>query len=183
VPPPQRAATVPPQREPVSQLKEPRPAMPPAEPKTPSKPAAPARESQPAAQGDASAGDLQQKWEEVLAAIKPQNRNLEAILKAGTMLGLDNGVIVLGFPYDFHKSKAEEPKSKQLLEEVLSIKLSMPLKVRCEIVKGEGKRMPVRPKDKKQVAMEDPLVKAMVTKYNARIADVEDVGPEEPPDE
>ena len=136
----------------------------------------------PVSKDDPAGSDLQKKWEETLAAIKPQNRNLEAILKAGTLLGLENGVIVLGFPYDFHKSKAEEPKSKQLLEEVLSIKMAMPLRVRCEIVKSEGKRAPVRPKDKKQVAMEDPLVKAIVNKFNAHIADVEDVPPEEPPE-
>src|SRR5262249_38559567 len=149
--------------------------VPQAESKTASKPVVPANEAPPVSKDDPSGNDLQKKWEETLAAIKPQNRNLEAILKAGTLLGLENGVIVLGFPYDFHKSKAEEPKSKQLIEEVLSIKMSMPLRVRCEIVKGEGKRAPVRPKDKKQVAMEDPLVKAIVNKFNAHIADVEDV--------
>jgi DNA polymerase III subunit gamma/tau len=157
--------------------------VPPADSKAASKPVVPANEAPPVSKDDPGGNDLQKKWEETLAAIKPQNRNLEAILKAGTLLGLENGVIVLGFPYDFHKSKAEEPKSKQLLEEVLSIKMAMPLRVRCEIVKGEGKRAPVRPKDKKQVAMEDPLVKAIVNKFNAHIAEVEDVPPEEPPNE
>ena len=116
---------------------------------------------------------LQDRWKDVLAAIKAQNRSLEAILKAGNPTALTNGVVVLGFPYDFHKSKVEEPKSKQFLEEVLSTTLSMPLKIRCEIVKADAKRSQIRPKDKNQVAMEDPLVREIVNKYNARIAGVE----------
>jgi hypothetical protein len=122
---------------------------------------------------------LQGRWKDVLAAIRAQNRSLEAILKAGNPTALTNGVVVLGFPYDFHKSKVEEPKSKQLLEEVLSTTLSMPLKIRCEIVKADAKRTQIRPKDKNQVAMEDPLVREIVTKYNARIAGVEAEPPAE----
>ncbi len=115
----------------------------------------------------------------MLAAVKAQNRSLEAILKAGRAVTLDGDIVVLGFPYDFHKDKADEPKNKQLLEEVLGAMFNAPLRVRCEIVKGDAKRTPLRPKDKNQVAMEDPLVKEIVTKYNARIAGVED----EPMDE
>ncbi|MEP7200570.1 MAG: DNA polymerase III subunit gamma/tau [Chloroflexota bacterium] len=122
---------------------------------------------------------LQGKWNDVLAAVKAQNRSLEAILKAGRAVTLDGDIVVLGFPYDFHKDKADEPKNKQLLEEVLGAMFNAPLRVRCEIVKGDAKRTPLRPKDKNQVAMEDPLVKEIVTKYNARIAGVED----EPMDE
>ena len=122
---------------------------------------------------------LLERWKDVLATIKAQNRSLEAILKAGNPTALTNGVVVLGFPYDFHKSKVEEPKSKQLLEEVLSTTLSMPLKIRCEIVKADAKRTQIRPKDKHQVAMEDPLVREIVNKYNARIAGVEPGPPEE----
>jgi len=121
-----------------------------------------------------------ERWPDVLAAIKAQNRSLEAILKAGSPTALANGTVVLGFPYDFHKSKVEEPKSKQLLEEVLSTVLNTPLKVRCEIIKIDAKRAAIRPKDKNQVAMEDPLVREMVNKYNARIAGVEPEQPDEP---
>ncbi len=189
--PPQRAAPPPAPRETASQVKETRPTLAPSapkatptvEPKAASKPSAPANEAQSTASVSASVEDLQNKWEDVLAAIKPKNFSLVAILKGGRVLSFDNDLVVIGFPYDFHKEKADEPKNKQLIEEVLSLKLEKPLRIRCEIVKGEGKRMAVRLKDKKQVAMEDPLVKAMVTKYNARIADVEDVVPEEPPDE
>ena len=137
------------------------------------------------AAGAPAAGDdplhvLSERWPDVLAAIKAQNRSLEAILKAGSPTTLANGTVVLGFPYDFHKSKVEEPKSKQLLEEVLSTVLNMPLKVRCEIIKIDAKRAAIRPKDKNQVAMEDPLVREMVNKYNARIAGVEPEPPDEP---
>jgi DNA polymerase-3 subunit gamma/tau len=159
---------------PAAQMNEPRPTPGPAPPISgpPASPASPRSES-------ASFGTLQDKWKNVLAAIKAQNRSLEAILKAGNPTALTDGVVVLGFPYDFHKSKVEEPKSKKFLEEILSTTLGVPLRIRCEIVKTETKRGQIRPKDKNQVAMEDPLVREIVNKYNARIADVEIEPPEE----
>jgi len=122
---------------------------------------------------------LLDRWKDVLAATKAQNWSLEGILKGGRPTAITNGVVVLGFPYDFHMRKVEEPKSKQFLEELLSTTLSMPLKIRCEIVKADAKRTQIRPKDKNQVAMEDPLVREIVNKYNARIAGVEDEPPAE----
>jgi DNA polymerase-3 subunit gamma/tau len=117
---------------------------------------------------------IMQKWSDVLASIKPQNRQLEAILKSGHIMTVEKDVVVLGFPYPFHKDKIEEPKNKQLLEEVLSQIAQQPLFVRCELAAHTAKKSPLRPKDKNQQAMEDPLVKEVVTKYNARIAAVED---------
>jgi DNA polymerase-3 subunit gamma/tau len=119
-----------------------------------------------------------QKWPDVLASIKPQNRQLEAILKSGRIVTVEKDVVVLGFPYPFHKDKIEEPKNKQLLEEVLSQIAQQPLFVRCELASGDAKKPQLRPKDKNQQAMEDPLVREVVTKYSARIAAVEDDAPE-----
>lgn len=122
---------------------------------------------------------LQQQWKDILSAIKAKNRGLEAVLKEGRPVAIEANILVLGFPYEFHKTKAEEPKNKHLLEEVFSQMLNMPLTIRCDIVKAERKPVPLRPKDRNQQAMEDPFVKEVVSKYNARIAQVED----EPTDE
>ncbi|MBI1801387.1 MAG: DNA polymerase III subunit gamma/tau [Chloroflexi bacterium] len=132
--------------------------------------------------GALSLEPVQKQWKDVLAVVKTRNRNLEAILKGGSPVALEENVVVLGFPYQFYKDKAEEPKSKQLLEEVLSEVMRKPLRVRCELTASEPKRAPLRPKDKKELAMEDPVIKEIVGKYGARIADVQDEAPDEPPD-
>ncbi|MCA1555036.1 MAG: hypothetical protein LC737_11745, partial [Chloroflexi bacterium] len=131
--------------------------------------------------GGAQLESVQEHWNDVLAAVKQQNRNLEAVLKSGRIIGLEKDVVVFGFPFEFHKSKVEEPKNKQLLEEVLGQVFQQPLRVRVDIVKGERKPVTLRPKDKNQRAMEDPLVKEAVTKYNARIAEVEETSPDQEP--
>jgi hypothetical protein len=91
---------------------------------------------------------------------------------------VESDVVVLGFPYPFYKDTIEEPKNKRQLEDVLSQILQQPLSVRCELVSGSAQKPPLRPKDKNQQAMEDPVVKEVVTKYNARIAAVEDETPD-----
>ncbi len=139
----------------------------------PSSPA-PSKSQSTSAAGNPQFDALQQQWNDVLAAIKPKNRSLEAILKSGRLIALEERIVVLGFPYQFHKDKIEEPRSKQLLEEVLSEMLNKPMRVRCELVAAESKKQPLRPKDKNERAMEDPLVKEVVKKYNARIAHVEE---------
>jgi DNA polymerase-3 subunit gamma/tau len=129
----------------------------------------------PAAAGSLDAVAVQARWTDMLAAIKAKSKNLEAIVKAGHVSAVDGDTIVLAFPYDFHKQKAEELKNKQLIEEAFSETLSAPLAVRCEIGKApERKPAALRPKDTRQKAMEDPLVKEVVTRYNARIAEVDD---------
>ena len=147
---------------------------PPARPAPKEAVAPPASEPAAPPSGSATLEFVLEKWSTVLAAVKAKNRSLEAILKAGRVTEIEGDVVVLGFPYDFHKQKAEEPKSKSLVEEALSQALNMPLRVRCDIVKADRKPVQLRPKDKNQKAMEDPLVKEVVTKYNARIAEVEE---------
>jgi len=136
----------------------------------------PARPAEPAGPpGPLSIASVQEQWSATLAVIKAKSKNLEAIVKAGHVQAIDGDTIVLGFPYDFHKQKAEEPKNRQMIEEAFSETLRQPLSVRCEIGKAaERKPVALRPKDTRQKAMEDPLVKEVVTRYNARIAEVED---------
>jgi DNA polymerase-3 subunit gamma/tau len=117
---------------------------------------------------------IQERWAEVLAAVKQQNRSLEAVLKDGRIVALDKDIVVVGLPYEFHKTKLEETKNKQLLEDVLAQLLGQPLRVRAQIAKAERKPVNLRPKDKKQRAMEDPLIKEVVTRYDGHIADVEE---------
>ncbi len=139
----------------------------------PSAPTAKPSAAKPAADGTQLA-EMQERWSEVLAAVKQQSRGLEAALKDGRIIALDKDVVVVGMPYEFHKTKLEEPKNKQMLEEVFGQLFNQPLRVRAEIAKAERKPVQLRPKDKKQRAMEDPLVKEVVTKYNAHIADVDE---------
>ena len=140
-------------------------------------PAAKASAAEPAVSAELES--LQAQWPDVLAAVKQQNRSLEAVLKDGRIVGVEKDVLVIGMPYEFHKAKLEEPKNKQVLEEALAKVYSQPWRVRAEIAKAERKPMPLRPKDKKERAMEDPLIKEVVTRYNGHIADVEEVPPEE----
>ncbi|MFQ6014700.1 MAG: DNA polymerase III subunit gamma/tau [Anaerolineae bacterium] len=119
-------------------------------------------------------GVLREGWQDFLATVKSHNRSVEALLKSCEPLSVQGDRVVLGFYYQFHKGKIEEPQCKVLVEKVLSQMLGQSYQVECVLTPNpqRGKKEGTR-KDKFQAAAEDPLVKAAVKMYGAHIADVQ----------
>lgn len=63
---------------------------------------------------------LKDKWNYILETIRPDNYSLEALLKQAKLLSYEAGTICIEVPYAFHQRILETPRSRNLLESVLS---------------------------------------------------------------
>ena len=131
-------------------------------------------------------------WARILAEIRPHNRSAEALLRSGRAEAVEGNVVVLGFPYAFHKERVEEPKSQALVEQVFSRVLGNPCRIKCILVPKSSSKTTRRPQktprpepaegdgkdreskeDKYRAIAEDPVVRAAVDKYGAQVVDVQ----------
>jgi DNA polymerase-3 subunit gamma/tau len=130
-------------------------------------------------------------WAQILSEIRPLNRTAEALLRSCAPLRVeDNNVLVIGAEHNFHKERLEEPRCKQVLEEVLSRVIGCPCRVRCVLTPPEQTASRPRPaqadesghaepsgadqkKRKYQDVSNDPLIREAVERYGARVVDVQ----------
>lgn len=115
-------------------------------------------------------------WEELLTAVRPHSRTVEALLKDCKPVAVDDDVVTLGFFYAFHRARVEEPRNKTLITAMLKRVLGQPLRLRCVMVDKNTAAREVqkrRPKDKYQRAAEDPVIQAAVENLGARIVSIE----------
>jgi DNA polymerase-3 subunit gamma/tau len=82
-------------------------------------------------------GEIEKKWQEFLASIKPMNHSVEALLRASRPVGIDGDVLTLEVFYKFHKERLEEEKCRGIFEEVFADVFGWPIKLKC--VLGERK--------------------------------------------
>jgi len=59
-------------------------------------------------------------WPKVLAAVKPKNHSVEALLRSCRPLGFEGDWLVLEVFYQFHKDRLAEEKNRRILEEGLT---------------------------------------------------------------
>lgn len=99
---------------------------------------------------------LKEKWNYVLETVKPYNYSLEALLRSVKIVECSEGKIVVEVPYSFHQRILETPKSRDLLESVISEVLGKAVKIKVVL----GKR-PVRVEDiaNVEVAADDEIVR------------------------
>lgn len=104
------------------------------------------------------------KWTYILETIKPFNFSLEALLKQARVASVDEGLVILEVPYSFHQRILEAPKSRDLLESVLSDVLGKSAKVSCVL----GKR-PVRIEEiaNVELAADDEVVRLAAEIFNS----------------
>lgn len=90
---------------------------------------------------------IKTRWEEILAAVKPHNHSLEALLKAAQPLTCEGDFVHIEVFYSFHKEQLEQDRHRRTLEEVMSGVLDSPVKLRFFL----GKKPKINPKDKKVI--------------------------------
>lgn len=69
-------------------------------------------------------------WHEALLEIKLKNPSLHALIKISEPI-VEEGDMILCFPYRFHKEKVEEAKNKVMIEEILKMIYNKPYKLKC----------------------------------------------------
>jgi len=83
--------------------------------------------------------DLNGKWKRFLMEVKSRNNTIHAFLRVANPV-TDGNVVVLSFPYKFHKEKLEESKNKRFVEDLLSKIYGQEMAIRCELEGGNGYR-------------------------------------------
>ncbi len=90
-------------------------------------------------------------------------------------VSVEGDVVVLGFVHNFHRSKVEEERNKQVVEDALSGLAGQRYRVRCVLAHQEPAiTPPVRSTPKpvsptEQIMAEDPVVRAAVEDLGAQI--------------
>jgi len=82
--------------------------------------------------------EVENRWSEVLAAVKPYNHSVEAFLRAARPREIVKGELVMEVFYPFHKDKLEEPRNRQIVEVGLEKVLGQKVIFRC--VLGNNKK-------------------------------------------
>jgi DNA polymerase III subunit gamma/tau len=81
-----------------------------------------------------SGGELSlDDWKKVLAAVRPINTSIEALLRAAKPMSFDGRTLTLGVYYKFHKERLEENKHRKLLEEIISRVLEKDTRLHCTL--------------------------------------------------
>jgi len=116
---------------------------------------------------------LQNRWSELLNALRPRNLSLEALMHSCEPVAVEGDVVVLGFAHDFHRSKVEEDRNKQIVEEALSNLMGQRYRVRCTMAQQERAVGTVQrstsDSSAEQIIAEDPVVRAAVEDLGARV--------------
>jgi DNA polymerase-3 subunit gamma/tau len=74
------------------------------------------------------------RWKDVVSATKGMGSqgNLDALLRSACEpVAVDGDTLVLGFYYEFHKEKIEDPKYRHMVEAKVSEVFGAPYKIRC----------------------------------------------------
>jgi DNA polymerase-3 subunit gamma/tau len=127
--------------------------------------------------GPLTPGDVTERWQDFLNALRPQDLKLEALMRSCEPVDVDGDVIVLGFAHKFHRSKVEEDERRHLVEDALSDLFGRRLRVRC-VMNRPGETPPVQkvdqtePSPRARVASEplDPVVRMAVDELGAEVA-------------
>lgn len=81
---------------------------------------------------------VEDRWETILAAVRPLNHSLEALLRSARPVSLADGCLTMEAFYAFHKEQLEQQRHRQKLEQVIGEVLGGA--VRLEFVLGKRSR-------------------------------------------
>ncbi len=126
------------------------------------KPSAQVKESSVSYGGEAKRAPLerlQDRWMQILAAVKANSMHLEAVIRDCPATAVEGEVVTLRARSPFHKERLEEDRARQLLEEEISKLMGQPYRIRCILASDAEQQGPPQADDLR-VITEDPLVKA-----------------------
>jgi hypothetical protein len=84
--------------------------------------------------------EVEEKWGEILGAVKPFNHSVEAFLRAARPKKMTKEGLIIEVFYKFHKEKLEEPKNRKIVEIGLDKVFGGLLNFNCVLSDGTTKR-------------------------------------------
>ncbi len=134
--------------------------------------------------GDAGGGQrgagLQQvsgRWRDILTAARKYDARTQALLNSSRPLGVESGVLVLGFRSDLLREKMEKGHNADIVRRALSEVLGVPMALRCVLV---GSWTPTdEGSDRAALPVEDGgMVATALRELGGHIVDVEPAAPD-----
>ncbi|KKR25846.1 MAG: polymerase III, subunit gamma and tau protein [Microgenomates group bacterium GW2011_GWC1_39_7b] len=111
--------------------------------------------------------DLQRiadRWTYILETVRAYNFSLEALLRSSKIQKVDGGILIIEVPYSFHQRIMDAPKSRDLLESVMSDVLGKSVKVSTVL----GQRPMVREEIANiEVAEDDEIIRLASEIFNS----------------
>jgi len=88
---------------------------------------------------------VEEKWGDILSAVKPYNHSVEAFLRAARPKKMVNGGLIIEVFYKFHKERLEEDKNRRIVEIGLEKVFGGLLRFDCVLAEGGSKKeMPLK---------------------------------------
>lgn len=88
---------------------------------------------------------VEERWGDILQAVKPYNHSVEAFLRAARPKKMDDGALIIEVFYKFHKEKLEESKNRKIVEIGLDKVFGGLMTFECILAESGSKReMPLK---------------------------------------
>lgn len=81
--------------------------------------------------------DVVGKWGEIMAAVRPKNHSVEALLRSTKPAGFDGRDLVLEVYYEFHKKQLETDRCRKIVEDAVSGVMGVEV-VTLKLIMGSG---------------------------------------------
>jgi hypothetical protein len=151
-----------------------------------------------AIEGEMGLQQVQTVWPDILREVRIRSVSAEALLKACAPVGVEDGRVILGFRYPFHRDKVEEQGNRALIEDVVRSVLTGARSIHCVLGTEPAAEAPpsaqgnspfagdpkaasdsgAEPHEEEEgsglaAVADDPVVQAMVSKYGAKVVNVQ----------
>jgi DNA polymerase-3 subunit gamma/tau len=146
------------------------PVSPPPATPDPTRPDGP--EPDPPAEARLSLQEVSDRWGDLLSAIRSRNLSLEALLRSGAPVAVEESTLVIGFAHNFHKEKVAEDDNRRTVEDAFRPLLGRQVRVRCTLATEQEPRGPAQPPSPSAsapIGEEDELIQAAVEQLGARV--------------
>jgi len=145
------------------------------QPASPSTPGANQDEaSPPSAPTRADTAWLKESWGQILRAVRPRNRHVEAFLKDCEPVSVEDDVVTLGFYYSLHRERVNEDKNRKIVEEALTDVAGRPYRVKCVLYEGNRQeREKQATAGRREELLRNPVVREAIEQFGATVVDVD----------
>lgn len=75
--------------------------------------------------------NIKNSWQDVLNELKPYNHSLVVCLKSAKPERIENGYLILGFDFSFHKDKIQDMENKRIVEDAVKKTVGEFIPIRC----------------------------------------------------
>ncbi|HBX68594.1 MAG TPA: DNA polymerase III subunit gamma/tau [Chloroflexi bacterium] len=89
-------------------------------------------------EADSLPQNIAQNWDKVRGLVRQQNPQTQALLNSCKLLGIKNGILILGFNGEFAKTKMEQGQHIEILRQALQQVIGESLPVHCILSTGKS---------------------------------------------